>query len=158
MAICSDIEESSSKDEHQECTNLCLMAHEKEVNSDFNTDPSLDELYDALDDLMLEYKKLNRKSKDINLLNKDLSKQLKIDTKEKENLSKENQKLSQKNIGLENLNIKLTNEYDVLKKELNKIRPFVDRFTLSSYRLDLILKNQKTIFDKVGLGYRSYDK
>ena len=67
-------EESSSKDKHQECTNLCLMAHGDEINSDFNSDPSLEELYDALDDLMLEYKKLKRKSKETNLLNQDLSK------------------------------------------------------------------------------------
>ena len=74
METKSDGNESSSKDEHQECTNFCLMAHGDEVNSDFNSDPSLDELYDALDDLMLEYKKLKRKSKDTNLLNQDLSK------------------------------------------------------------------------------------
>ena len=64
------------------------MAHEDEVGFEFNFDPSLDELYDALDDLMLEYKKLKRKSKDINLFNQDLNKQLEIVTKEKEDLSK----------------------------------------------------------------------
>ena len=90
VATCSDSKESSSEDEHQECANLCLMAHRDEVNSDSNSDPSLDELYDALDDLMLEYKKLKQKSKDTNLLNQDLSKQLDIVTKEKEDLFKEN--------------------------------------------------------------------
>ena len=48
MVTWSDREESSSKDEHQECANLCLMAHEDEVHSDSNLDPSLKELYDAL--------------------------------------------------------------------------------------------------------------
>ena len=74
VATWSDSEESSYEDDLQECINLCLMAHGDEVNSDFNSDPSLDELYDGLDDLMLEYKKLKRKSKDTNLLNQDLSK------------------------------------------------------------------------------------
>ena len=69
MATWSDSEESSSKDEHHECTNLCLMAHGDEVSSELNSDPSLDELYEALNDLMLEYKKLKRKNKVINLLN-----------------------------------------------------------------------------------------
>ena len=66
--------------------------------------------------------------------------------------------MTQKNDELENLNINLTNELDVSKKELNKIKPLFDKFTLSSQRLDEMIKNQKAIFDKVGLGYRYYDK
>ena len=34
----------------------------------------------------------------------------------------------------------------------------VDRFTLSSTRLDMMLKSQRAIFDKAGLGYKSYYK
>ena len=34
----------------------------------------------------------------------------------------------------------------------------IDRFILSSNRLDMILKNQRAIFDKAGLGYKSYYK
>ena len=45
-----------------------------------------------------------------------------------------------------------------MKIELSKVKPFVDRFILSSHRLDLILKDQKAVFDKTRLGYRSYDK
>ena len=107
---------------------------------------------------MLEYKKLKRKSKDINLLNQDLSRQLKIVTKEKEDLSKENKKLSQKIEELENLNINLTNELYATKKKLDKTKSLFDKFTLSSQRLDEMIKNQRAVFDKTGLGYRCYDK
>ena len=34
----------------------------------------------------------------------------------------------------------------------------MDKFTLSSTRLDMMLKSQRTIFDKAGLGYKSYYK
>ena len=56
----------------------------------------------------------------------------------------ENNKLKEKNISLE--------------YELNKIKPFVDKFTLSSCKLNMILKDQKAVFDKVGLGFKSYVK
>ena len=108
------------------------MDHGDEVNSELNFDPSLDELYEAFDDLMLEYKKLKRKSKYINVLNQDLSRQIEIVTKEKDDLSKENQKLNQKIEELENLNINLTNELNTTKKELDKTKPLFDKFTLSS--------------------------
>ena len=45
-----------------------------------------------------------------------------------------------------------------MEYELNKIKPFVDKFTLSSYKLNMILRDQKAIFDKVGLGFNSYVK
>ena len=45
VAIWSNCEESSFEDEHQECTNLCLMAHEDEIHSDSKFDPSILELY-----------------------------------------------------------------------------------------------------------------
>ena len=34
----------------------------------------------------------------------------------------------------------------------------VDRFTLSSNKLDMMIKNQQAIFDKARLGYKSYYK
>ena len=74
MATWSNSKESSSEDEHQECSNLCLIAHGDEVSSKLNSDPSIDELYEALDDLMIEYKKVKKKSKETTSLNQELSK------------------------------------------------------------------------------------
>ena len=37
--------------------------------------------------------------------------------------------------------------------KVDKFKPIVDKFTLSSQKLNLILDNQKTVFDKAELGY-----
>ena len=52
----------------------------------------------------------------------------------------------------------LISKTEELSKELEKAKSLVDRFTLSSNKLELILKSQQAIFDKAGLGYRSYYK
>ena len=65
---------------------------------------------------------------------------------------KENKKLAQKNDVLENININLTNKLNITKEELSKIKPLFDKFILSSQRLDEMIKNQKVLFDKPGLG------
>ena len=59
------------------------MAYENEVHSKSQSDPSLEELYDALNDLIKEYKKLKIKSKEVNALNQNLSKKLSTITKKK---------------------------------------------------------------------------
>ena len=94
------------------------MAHGDEVSLELNCNPSIDELYEALDDLMLEYKKLKRKSKEKTSLNQEVSRQLELVTKEKEDLTKENQKLNLKIEELENLNVNLTNKLDTSKEKL----------------------------------------
>ena len=43
-AIWDDSDESSFKEEEQEVVNLCLMAYEKEVNSEHQLDFTFDEL------------------------------------------------------------------------------------------------------------------
>ena len=37
-------------------------------------------------------------------------------------------------------------------------KSLIDRFILSSTRLNMMLKSQRAIFDKAGLGYKSYYK
>ena len=91
-------------------------------------------------------------------MNQEFSKQVEIVTKEKEDLTKENQKLNLKIKKIKKLNINLTSELNVTKEELNKTKPLFDKFILSSQRLDEMIKNQKAVFDKTGLGYRCYDK
>ena len=45
-----------------------------------------------------------------------------------------------------------------MEHEQNKSKPFVDKFTLSSCKLNMILRDQKAIFDKACLGFKSYVK
>ena len=45
-----------------------------------------------------------------------------------------------------------------LKIELNEVKPFVDKFIFYSQKLNLILNNQKAVFDKTGLDFKSYVK
>ena len=52
----------------------------------------------------------------------------------------------------------LISKTEELSKELEKAKSLVDRFILSSNKLVLITKSQSAIFDKAGLGYRSYYK
>ena len=56
MVAWGNNEESSSDDEHKESTNICLMAQEDEVHSNSHLDFDIDELSEAFDELMKEYK------------------------------------------------------------------------------------------------------
>ncbi|KAK7317401.1 hypothetical protein RJT34_01585 [Clitoria ternatea] len=73
---------SSSEESDHEETNLCLMANTEEV---IDSNPTFDELQDAIEDLHNEYQKLAKKFLNIKSTNLSL----------KENLSKLNQELGQ---------------------------------------------------------------
>ena len=38
------------------------------------------------------------------------------------------------------------------------MKPFVEKFTYSSEKLNLLLNNQRAVFDKAGLGFRTHKK
>ena len=40
-----------------------------------------------------------------------------------------------------------------MKNQVGRLKPIVDKFTLSSTKLNMILENQRAIFNKAGLGY-----
>ena len=82
MATWSDSEESS-EDEQNEAVNLCLMAHEEEVQSELLSSMSSDELYEIFHDLFTDYKKINKKRKELKIENQRLTKQIKLISKEK---------------------------------------------------------------------------
>ena len=65
MVTWDDSEYSSSKDEQKETINICFMAQGDEVSSTFlsNSDFDIDELFDTYNELMIEYKELNKKKK-----------------------------------------------------------------------------------------------
>ena len=45
-----------------------------------------------------------------------------------------------------------------LKKEVEKLKPLVDKLTLSSNKLELILKDHRDSNNKAGIGYNSLNK
>ena len=45
-----------------------------------------------------------------------------------------------------------------LKKELEKYKPIVKKFTFGSERLNMLLSDQWTVFNHVGLGYKPLNK
>ena len=45
-----------------------------------------------------------------------------------------------------------------LKNKIAKLKPIVEKFTLSSTKLQMILDNQKTVYDKANLGYNPLKK
>ena len=138
MATWSASDDSSSDEETStEQANLCLMAHENEVTSESTSEFTFEELHEAFYDSIDELKKLGKKNKELKLENQSLVKQA-------ENLSIEKFTLIQENQNL--------------KDEMNKLKSIVDKFTLSSNKLNMILENQKAIYDKAGLGYKPLKK
>ena len=123
MATWSASDDSSSDEETStEQANLCLMAHENEVNSATPIDFIFEEFHEAFYDLLKEFQKVVCKNKDL---------KIRCETFKKENS--------------EFIKIidTLKNEKDTLQKEISKLKPIVDKFTLSSEKLQLMLNNQK---------------
>ena len=52
----------------------------------------------------------------------------------------------------------LIQENQNFKDEINRLKSIVDKFTLSSNKLNMIFDNQKAIYDKAGLGYKPLKK
>ena len=75
MATWSRSDESSSEEEDSnEQANLCLMAHENEVNSATPIDFTFEKLHEAFYDLIDELKKLGVKNKELKSKNQSLLK------------------------------------------------------------------------------------
>ena len=138
MATWSASDDSSSDEETStEQANLCLIAHKNEVISETPSDFTFEELHEAFYDLVDELKKLGMKNKELKLKNQSLLKQVENFSIEKSILLQENQSL---------------------KNEIAKLKSIVEKFTLSSNKLNMILDNQKAVYDKAGLGYNPLKK
>ena len=48
----------------------------------------------------------------------------------------------------------MINEHAEIKKQLEKYKSIVKKFTFSSERLNLLLKDQRAILNRAGLGYK----
>ena len=86
----------------------------------------------AFANLLSKYKKLSSKYRKVEAKNQLLLKENSELAISKNELSKDNNRLT---------------------KELDKLKPIMDKFILSSQKLNLLLDNQKEVFDKAGLGY-----
>ena len=134
------------------------MANEDEVCEAKFFDFTFEELENTFSKLFDDFKKIKLKN------NKLKAKVLAL-TNEKEEFSKSNGKLTQEFECLRKQQLELTKEKDKvlqenqsLKEELEKVKPFIDKFTYSSEKLDLLLNNQRTVFDKAGLGFKTQRK
>ena len=79
VATWSDSDESSSEEEDShEQANLCLMAHENEVNTETPNDFTFEELQEVFYDLVDDLKKLGIKNKEWKSKNQSLLKKNKI--------------------------------------------------------------------------------
>ena len=52
----------------------------------------------------------------------------------------------------------ILNEYSELKKELKKYKSIIEKFTFSFERLNMLLRDQWTVFNYAGLGYKPLNK
>ena len=52
----------------------------------------------------------------------------------------------------------MIDEHSKVKKELEKYKLIVDKFTYSFEILDMLLKNQRAVFNRAGLGYKPSNK
>ena len=93
MEAWNDSEYSSSEDELKETANICFMARGDEVSSTslLNPDFDIDELFEAYNELMIEYKKIHKKRKETNLLNEKINNQLEELAIEKDKLALDNE-------------------------------------------------------------------
>ena len=134
------------------------MANDNEVSSENLCDFTFDELEEAFFELMDDFKKLKLKN---NKLNENIS----VLTNKEEKFLKEHEKLIQDNKCLKEQNLELTKEKNKILKEnqisneeLKKVKPLVEKFTYSSEKLNLLLSNQRAVFDKADLGYKTRKK
>ena len=155
MATWSDSEDSSSEEEQKEVANLCFMANNDEVKDNSEPEFTFEELENAFYELMHDFKKIKQE-------NKKLKENISSLSSNKEKSLNEIDKLTQEVNILKNQNLELTSgkdnllkERDALKKELEKVKPFVEKFIYSSEKLNMLLNNQRAIFNRAGLGYKS---
>nr|XP_004516438.1 uncharacterized protein LOC101489517 [Cicer arietinum] len=134
----NDNDEDSSDDSEDEEANLCLMANtDSESDSEVSTtsNPSYDELHDAFNELHTEY---------VSVL-----KQL-ISTKKL---------LEEKCMLYDEINLKHESLRDIneeLKKEACALKCDVAKFNSGKNNLDRLLRNQRNLNVKTGLGYKQH--
>ncbi|KAH9751297.1 hypothetical protein KPL71_014237 [Citrus sinensis] len=165
-------EETSDDEEHQEMTNLALMAIGDELDDELdevNDLPTYDKLHDAFKELYDEWMKIDKKNaclkrKMVELKNENESLCAKITCLELDNktlhdrVALSNEKPSTSHEHLEYHIDDLKKENEMLKKKSNELNEIVLRFTNGQKMLDNLINSQKYVFDKGGLGYKPHLK
>ena len=134
------------------------MTKDDKISKEKEFDFIFEELENTFLELIEDFKKLKLK-------NKNLKEQVYVLSNDKENILKENEKLTQETKSLKEQKLGLTNEMNkiskenqTLKKEFKKIKSFVKKFTCSSEKLEMLLNNQRDVFNKAGLGFKPQKK
>lgn len=132
--------EDESDSDDDEVANLCLMASEEKVSDDNSTSFNLQDEYDALLEV---YTKLTQDYSLLKKKNMDLLKQNEMLKNENINLGKDKCSTS-------------SDPYKSCKmheNEITNLKNTLAKFNESSKNLDKMLKNQKHVHNKEGLGF-----
>ena len=140
------------------------MAHQEdeEPSSDSIYDFTIEELKTAFDELMSEFIKAGKRIDKLKVINEDLLKE-KNEFHNKYNSLRDDHKaltskseiLKEENKALLINTESLESENSNLKREIQKLKPIVDKMTLSSKKLELLLTSSRDSDDKTGIGYNS---
>ncbi|GAV66027.1 zf-CCHC domain-containing protein/UBN2 domain-containing protein, partial [Cephalotus follicularis] len=145
VATWDDSDSSSSEEESdEEVVNLALMALEEDTSED----ESENEVNFAFEELQNAYENFFKEYENICLKNKTLKKNAISMSKEIDDLKNENSKYLNE---IESLKDKNKNEK--LKIEIDALKKYFSIFSNSSTKLDNLLRLQRCVFDKAGLGY-----
>ncbi|GAV80530.1 hypothetical protein CFOL_v3_23991 [Cephalotus follicularis] len=153
IATWDDTDPSSSDEESdEEVANIAFMALEEEEEDEVNF--PFDELQYAYENLFNEYK-------NVGLKNKSLKKDAISISKDIETLKNENSNYINE-IEILNVSLKLSNDFkeenENLKIEIDALKKTLSKFSNSSDKLDNLLRLQRCVFDKAGLGYEEMNK
>lgn len=111
-----------------------------ETHEDFTFEELQEAFYELIDDFkVLGLKNKEPRKQKLVLINENIDFQ-----KEKESFLKEKKCLLEEN--------------KFLKKEVEKLKPIVKRFTLSFEKLNILLNNQKLVYNKISLGFNFLKK
>ena len=132
-------EEDQEEEKQEEIANMCFMALNDEVeiqNTLVDDDTLYDELSIAYDELLTNFEKLATKATLLKKKNASLSIELeKISVIEKENENLRNENIS-------------------LKERVDDLTKVVYKFTLGKKTFDMMISEQRCVFNKQGLGFK----
>lgn len=145
-ATWSDDSDSSSNDEEEHVANMCFMAIESEnevQSSDDESDPSYIELYEQLENLYVEYKKLGSKYSTLKRNHICLIEEKELLEKKVYDLNDKSSKTNQ-----------LEKDNKSLKEKVDELNLIITKFTQGSKFFEKMLSSQRSVFNKGGLGYK----